>query len=98
MVLETGADTKRGRGTVDGGGRKREDLEASAIEGDEVLGEQTVACLDVVVEDHLEDGADAVAPIEAHALTVGGQDEKQVQPLLVGGEGGEEAVAQQAVG
>src|SRR5262249_10790918 len=98
MVLELGAGTKVGRGGINGGQREGEDLKAGAVEGDEIFGEQPVARFDVVVEDHLEDGSDAVARIEADAVPVRGEDEEQVQTLLVGGEGGEEAIAEQAMG
>src|SRR5262249_27276985 len=48
MVLEFVAGTEVASGRVDGGRGEREDLEAGAVEGDEVLGEQAVAGVDVV--------------------------------------------------
>src|SRR5262249_6964913 len=51
-----------------------------------------------VVDDHLEDGGDAIVVIEAEAVSVGGQDQKQVEALLVRGERAEEPLAQEAMG
>ena len=73
VLLEVGG---RPQGAARGAtrlGRKLEHLEASAVESDEVLVDEAVARVDVLIERHLEDRADAVVAVEAHAAAVAGE-------------------------
>ena len=76
---------------------EREDLKAGAVEGDEVLVDERVAGAEVALQRDLQQRADRIVVIEAQAVAVGGEHQQHVEAELVGGERGEEAVAQEAM-
>lgn len=82
----------------DGVRRQGQDLEARAVEGDEVLFDESIAQLEEVVERQLEGGCDAVLAVVADAVAVGGEDDEEVERALRVGERREEAVVEKAVG
>ena len=79
-------------------GRERQDLEASAVEGDEVFFDEAGAQLQVLVEGDFERGADSVVGVEADAVAVGGKHKEEVERAFLVAEGGEESFVQEAVG
>ena len=79
---------------VDG---QREDLEASAVEGDEVLSDEAVSGFEVGLEIDADDGADPIVAVEANPLAIAGEDEKEIEGLLGGFERSEEAVSEKAM-
>jgi hypothetical protein len=79
---------------VDG---QREDLEASAVEGDEVLSDEAVSGFEVGLEIDADDGADAIVAVEADSLAIAGEDQKEIEGLLGGLECSEEAVSEKAM-
>ena len=72
--------------------RQREHLEAGAIEGQQVFADEAVARFDIGIERAFECRADGVVAIEADAVAVAGENEKEIERALVVAELGEEAV------
>src|ERR1041385_2739413 len=81
-----------------GGRRQRQDLKPAAVEGDEVLVDQTVADQQVLVVGDLERVADPVVGVVADAVAVAGEDEEEVERALGVAERREEALVQEVVG
>jgi len=78
VCLEVVARQRR-YGVPAGRGRERQHLEARAVEGDEILREQGIACLEEGVWIELEGGADSIVRVEADAGPVAGEDEEEVE-------------------
>lgn len=62
--------------------RKREDLEADAIESDEVLLDEAIADLDELIRRNLESSAYPILPVVADPISIASQYQEQVQGTL----------------
>jgi len=76
---------------------QRKDLESRAVIGNEVPLDEGIASVDIVVEGHLEEGAERVVVVEAHPTAITGENEKHIKPQLVGRKGREEAFSQETI-
>lgn len=77
--------------------RQGEDLEARAVESNEIHVDERVTGGDVVVKGEGENGADGVIAVEADTFAIGGEDEEDIKSELVTGEYLEETIAEEAV-
>lgn len=77
--------------------RQGKNLKETAVEGDQVLGDQAVAGKDVFVDRDPQQSADPVVTIERQAPAVGNKYQKKIEQEFVLGQLRPETIAEKAV-
>jgi hypothetical protein len=75
--------------------RKGEYLEDAAVESDKILLDQLISGLEVIIEAHLQKGAKLVVAVEGKAMTIGNQDEKEIEQQFMMGKSAPEPVTEE---
>jgi hypothetical protein len=69
-----------------------EDLVEVSIKSDQIFFDQCVSGPEILIETEAQRGTDFIIAVVGQAVTVGGQDQKQVEKELMMGEGVKEAL------
>jgi hypothetical protein len=76
---------------------KGEDLEAVTVEGEKIVFDQRIPRPDAVVDRQVKDRADLVVAVKGDAVSIGSEDQEEVEDNLLVGEGLQETVSQEPV-
>ena len=75
--------------------RKGEHLEDAAVESDKILLDQLISGFEVVIEAHLQERAKLVVAVEGKAMTIGDQDQKEIEQQFMMGKSAPEPVPEE---
>jgi hypothetical protein len=77
--------------------RKGEHLKDAAVESDKILLDQLISGLEVLIEAHLQERAKLVVAVKGKAMTIGDQNQKEIEQQFMMGKSAPEPISEESM-